>query len=303
MKKLRLGTRGSALARAQSAQIARRIEEANPGLETEFVFIKTSGDAFSLARPDAPVKPSSPNVKAMFVKEIEEALLRGEIDYAVHSSKDLPGELPEGLVLAAFPEREDPRDAFIPGTSASWAAVPEGGTIATASLRRQVQLRRARAGLSFTAVRGNVDTRLRKLKEHGWAGLVLAAAGLRRLGLDEVPREPLPPELVLPAPGQGALALEARADRAEVLAALSRVAHERTRLEVELERAFLAAVGGGCSTPLGALASVGDGGARRLRAFWSRDDGSDAVRLEGTCGPTSADARELALRLRAKLPA
>ncbi|HAH08094.1 MAG TPA: hydroxymethylbilane synthase [Elusimicrobia bacterium] len=273
MSRLRLGTRGSPLARAQSQWTADRLMALHPGLEVELVVIKTSGDRFSLGE-----KPAAPNLKAQFVKELEDALLEGGIDFAVHSAKDLPGDLPEGLCLAAYPPREDPRDVFVPGSSLSWEDVQDGAVLGTASLRRQVQLRLARPGLKFEVVRGNVDTRLRKLQEKGYAGLVLAAAGLKRLGLDRVPREAFPADLVVPAPGQGALALEARQDRPGTLQLLAALSDEKTRLEVELERALLKALGGGCSTPLGALARA-DERSVVFRVFWSREDGSRALRL------------------------
>ena len=279
--KLTLATRGSPLARAQSAWVGKRLEELHPGLEVEFLFIKTSGDKFSLAEPEAAAKATDPNVKAMFVKEIEEALLRGEADFGVHSCKDLPADLPESLCIACYPPREDPRDAFIPGSCRTLAEAGEGARLGTASLRRQIQLRLSRPGLEFVSLRGNVDTRLRKLREQGLAGLVLAEAGLRRLGLSTLARETIPEDVLVPAPGQGALALEARVDRSEVRELLSALSDERTRVEVEVERAFLKAVGGGCSTPLGALARA-EGESVRLSVFWSRRDGSKPMRLSGS---------------------
>ena len=301
MNRLRLGTRSSALARAQSEWAAQRLREAHPGLEIEAVFIKTSGDRFSLSgKPSAECAP--PDVKAMFVKEIEEALLRGEVDFGVHSSKDLPAETPEGLCIAAYPVREDPRDVFVPGSSPSWSEVPARATIGTASLRRQVQLRLRRPDILFEALRGNVDTRLRKLKEKGFAGLILAEAGLKRLGLESVRREILPEDIVIPAPGQGALAIEARQDREDVRRVLSVLDDRRSRLEVETERALLKAVGGGCSTPLGALARL-EGETMALSVFWAREDGGGATRLSGRCGLAPAELAALVQDLRGRLPA
>ncbi len=169
--------------------------------------ITTSGDRFSAGAqpPDAP--GSTPNLKAMFVKEIEEALLEGTIDFAVHSAKDLPAELPKGLVLAAFPPREDPRDAFVPGANVeSFAALGKSPKLATGSLRRQIQLKLARPDASFVGIRGNVDTRLRRLDSGEFDGMVLAVAGLKRLGLGARRHEALSAAVVVPAPGQGALA-------------------------------------------------------------------------------------------------
>lgn len=283
---LRMGTRGSPLARAQSSWYARLVESKNPGLSVESVLIKTSGDTLSErvneGRYEAP--PPEANVKAMFVKEIEAALLEDRVDFAVHSAKDLPADLPEGLVLAGFPTREDPSDVFIgaPGI-ARFTDLPQGATVGTASLRRQIQLRAERPDLSFTALRGNVDTRLRKLAEGDASGIILALAGLRRLGLAGTPHEVLPAELVLPAPGQGSLAVECRGDRADVRSALAPTFDEDTRLETELERRILKAVGGGCSTPLGALARAG-ASEISMSVFWSDAEGRRQVRASGKAG-------------------
>ncbi|MFH1726364.1 MAG: hydroxymethylbilane synthase [Elusimicrobiota bacterium] len=315
MSRLRLGTRGSALARAQSRWVADRLREAHPGLDVELVVISTSGDRFSEAM-NAPVPPGrgpraaeaeppapdgSPNVKAMFVKEIESALLDGGVDLGVHSAKDLPAELPEGLVVSAYPWREDPRDVFIGGPACrTWRRLPAGSVIGTASLRRRIQLGQSRPDVTFETVRGNVDTRLRKLEAGGVSGLVLALAGLRRLGREAVPHEVLSPDLLVPAPGQGALAIEARSDREDVREALRPLADERTRLEVELERAFLREAGGGCSTPLGALARVEDGEVL-VRVFWSDPDGRNPARFSLRGGTRPEELAALVDGLRGRL--
>ena len=332
MKIFRYGTRGSALALAQSSTVARALAVAG-GANVERVVITTSGDRFArndsgaaAPAPSTGREPSSlrdsanpasaqpaftelasaakrpeqaPNVKAMFVKEIEDALLDGRIDFAVHSAKDLPADIPEGLVLGAVPAREDPRDAFIPAPrTASFAALKKGGLIATGSLRRRIQLALARPDLLFAPIRGNVDTRLGRLDREEFDGMVLAVAGLRRLGLSSRRHEPLPEDLVVPAPGQGALAVEVRADRADVLELLRGLDDPQSRLELEAERAFLAAVGGGCLTPLGCLARV-EGAGIKISAFWSEADGSKPRRL-GTDG-AAADGPELAKRLADRL--
>ncbi|MDE2291226.1 MAG: hydroxymethylbilane synthase [Elusimicrobia bacterium] len=305
---LRMGTRGSPLARAQSSWYARLLESKHPGLSVETVAIKTSGDTlservgegrFDAAAPGVP----DPNVKAMFVKEIETALLERRVDFAVHSAKDLPADVPAELTLAGFPVREDPADVFIgaPGVAA-FAALPDGAAVGTASLRRQIQLRKARPDLSFVSLRGNVDTRLRKLAEGRAAGIVLALAGLRRLGLDKTPHEVLPTELVVPAPGQGALAVECRADAAGVLALLAPTLDERTRLEVDVERRLLKAVGGGCATPLGALARA-EGAAVSLTVFWSDAGGLRPRRLSGRAGLRPEELDSLVDGLAARLTA
>ncbi|MDD5627908.1 MAG: hydroxymethylbilane synthase [Elusimicrobia bacterium] len=278
--RLRMGTRGSALALAQSGQTAAALMRLHPGLEVETVRIQTSGDRFSIQSPAAAA--ASSGTKGLFIKEIEEALLAGSIDFAVHSAKDLPAELRAGLAVAAYPEREDPRDVFIGRAGLGWASAGDGTRIGTSSLRRQVQLLAAKPGLKMLPMRGNVDTRLRKLEQGVCDALVLAGAGLRRVGLAAVAHEALPEELLLPAPGQGALALEARQDRPEVVGLLAKLDDRRTRAEVELERAFLKELGGGCSVPLAARARLRGAGAE-LCVFYSEPDGSRAVRLHEAC--------------------
>ncbi|MBI4347106.1 MAG: hydroxymethylbilane synthase [Elusimicrobia bacterium] len=301
---IRYGTRGSALALAQSGTVAQALRERS-GRPVERTVITTSGDRFAIQSPGgaAPQPPdpagSTPNLKAMFVKEIEEALLSGSIDFAVHSAKDLPAEIPKGLVLAAFPPREDPRDAFLPGARVeSFAALGPSPKIATGSLRRQIQLRLKRPDASFAAIRGNVDTRLRRLDSGEFDGMVLAVAGLKRLGLASRRHEALHADLVIPAPGQGSLAIEAREDRADVLELLALLDDRKTRLEVDAERAFLAMVGGGCATPLGCLARI-EGDTVLLRAFWSEPDGS-RPRRKTAQGP-AAEGPQLARRLAQEL--
>lgn len=251
--KLRMGTRGSPLALAQSGWAARELMRLNPGLEVETETIVTSGDRFQ-------GPPDQSGTKGLFVKEIEEALLARRIDFAVHSAKDLPGQLAPGTLIAAYPEREDPRDALI---GCRWADLKPGMRVGTTSPRRRDQLP---AGVVAVPLRGNVDTRLRKLKEGEFDAILLAVAGLKRLGL-AVDYEPVPADVMLPAPGQGALALQTREGDAAIVASLD---HAPTRRAVEAERRFLAEVGGGCSVPLGAYAA-GDA----LTVFW---EGKRSVR-------------------------
>jgi len=296
MKVLRLGTRGSALARAQSEWVALKLRTLHPGLSVELVPIVTTGDASA-----AP--PRGANVKASFVKELEDALSRGEVDLAVHSAKDLPALLPEGLTLAAIPEREDPRDVFIGAKVRRLDDLPRGALIGTSSLRRRSQLQLLRPDLRFAPMRGNVDTRLKKLEQGAAEALILAEAGLRRLGLDSVARELIPVDVVVPAPGQGALAVEARADREEVRALLAALDDEQARVEVALEREFLRAMGGGCSTPLGALAraeSAGPTRGLRLTVFWE-DSAGRSQRLSGSCGARPEEMSSLVEGLRSRL--
>jgi hydroxymethylbilane synthase len=267
--KLRLGTRGSPLALAQSGLVAASLR--SKGHEVELITITTSGDRFAVESPAEAMKKLDGG-KGLFVKEIEEALLEGKADIAVHSAKDLPGELAEGLVIAAYPEREDAGDVLI--AKKPLAELPAGAKVATSSLRRQIQLKQARPELVTVGIRGNIDTRLRKLDAGEFDGLVLAAAGLRRLAVE---RSVEPLELVS-APGQGALALECRADRGDVAAALAELDDPKCRLEVEAERALLRAIGGGCLTPLGCRGEA-DGSWIRLTVFWSDPEGKNPIKL------------------------
>ena len=288
---LKMGTRGSPLALAQSGQLAKEFMRLRPEVVVETVVITTSGDRFS---------PQGLGAKGLFIKEIEEALLDGRVDFAVHSGKDLPAELAPGLLIAAYPQREDPRDVYIGGPTAPWAALGPGRRIGTSSLRRKIQLLTAKPGVEVLPLRGNVDTRMRRVQEGAFDGIILALAGLRRLGRADVPHEIIPETVIVPAPAQGALAVEAKADRADVLALLAVLDHPRTRLEVECERAFLEEFGGGCSIPLGSLVRAEETGLT-LSAFWSEIDGSKPVRLSQACpdpGRAMDFAREMADRLR-----
>jgi hydroxymethylbilane synthase len=248
---LRLGTRGSRLALAQSNWVADRIREVHPDWSVDLIPIRTTGDRV-LDRPLTTL-----GGKGLFVKEIEEALLRGEIDCAVHSGKDLPATLAPGLVIAAVPPREDPIDVLVTREGVSLERFPRCGTIGTSSPRRAALLRWLRPDIVVTPLRGNVDTRLRKLREGEVDGVVLAAAGLRRLGIQDVPAQLLDPVLFLPAVAQGALCVETRSDswkgRLEFL-------HDVVAgFCVTAERAFLAAVEGSCHTALAARAEVWNG--------------------------------------------
>jgi len=281
---LKMGTRGSALARAQAEQTAAGLRRLHPGLAIETVVIETSGDRFAAGpfQKTADDSAGEQGVKGLFVKEIEQALQEKRIDFAVHSAKDLPERLAQGLVIGAFPEREDPRDVFVGKPGVSWANLPPRARIGTSSLRRKLQLLAAHPGAVVIPLRGNVDTRLRKISLEGLDGIILAAAGLRRLGKDDVSAEPLAPDIIVPAPGQGALAVEIRAGDAELRDALKPLDHPRTRLEVDCERAFSAASGGGCSSPVGALARA-KGAGLSLRIFWAANESSAAHRWMKTC--------------------
>jgi len=278
-----IASRGSQLALWQARWVAAQL--AGSGLECRIEIIKTTGDKIT----DVPL--AKVGTKGLFTKEIEEALLDGRADLAVHSLKDLPTELPEGLVLAAVPEREDPRDAVVGKTL---AALPRGARVGTSSLRRAAQLRQLRPDLLVESVRGNLDTRLRKLDEGQYDAILLAAAGLKRLGWGDRIAEILSPEQMCPAVGQGALAIETRAgfEGANILD------HRPTHAAVLAERGVLGALGGGCQVPIGAYATVNEDRVHIL-AIVAAPDGTQVIRAE-TEGPI-AEAQELGARLAADL--
>jgi hydroxymethylbilane synthase len=255
--RLRIGTRGSALALWQTEHVRARLHAA--GIETERVEIKTTGDLVQH------VPLASIGGRALFTRQIDEAMLEGRIDLAVHSLKDLPTTLPDGIALVAVSEREDPRDALVGRGPIRWEELPHGAVVATSSLRRRAQLLHLRPDLEIHDVRGNVDTRLAKLQaNHQWSAILLAAAGLVRLGLEARIGERLPPAVMLPAPGQGALAVTARVDHHAAASAAARaVHHSATACAVAAERAFLRTLEGGCQVPVAAHATL-DGDRLRL---------------------------------------
>ncbi len=249
MDRVRIGTRRSPLALAQAEWVRGRIRERHPQAVVEVVAIRTSGDRFR----DVPIEKIG--AKGVFIKEIEDALLEGGIDVAVHSMKDLPTELPEGLAIAAVPEREDPRDVLISHVAGSLAELPAGASVGTGSLRRRAQVLNQRPDLTVAPIRGNVDTRLAKLRRGEVDALVLALAGMKRLGREREATQPLPAETWLSAVGQGALGLETRRHEVERLRFLN---HEPSASGVEAERAFLGCLEGGCQVPVGARAVVAE---------------------------------------------
>ena len=273
---LRIGSRGSQLALWQANHIADRLRGA--GHEVTIEIIKTLGDAMQHV-PFAQVGGGQQgDGKGMFTKEIEEALFAERIDLAVHSLKDLPTELAAPFTIAAIPERVDPRDAFVSVRYASFESLPQGARIGTSSLRRQAQLKAQRPDVVCLEFRGNVDTRLRKLAEGQVDAILLASAGLERLGLTQHRRECFSPLVLCPAAGQGALAIEARVDDERTLAALRFLDHEPTRYAVTAERAALAALGGGCQVPIGIHCFPGDEGYSIVSAVAS-PDGSEVLRV------------------------
>lgn len=250
MRALIIGTRGSSLSLCQTQMIRVRLEERFPQRRFSIKTIKAQADR----NPDVPLVALGG--EGIFVKELETALLDGAIDLAVHSMKDLPVKIPARIRLAAVTEREDARDALVSRTGQMLEQLPAGAKVGTSSLRRASQMRLRRQDLELAPIRGNVDTRLRKLDEGQYDAIVVAAAGLIRLGLDERISQYLGPEWMLPEPGQGALGIEARDDDAETIEVLQAVNDPVARACVEAERAFLEALGGGCRVPIAALAEV-----------------------------------------------
>ena len=286
-----LGTRGSALALWQARHVARRLEQRHAGLEVEEAIIDTDGDL----RAGAPLAGGD---VGLFVRRIEQELLAGRIDLAVHSLKDLPTEQPDGLALAAIPERHDPRDALVSLAGRTFEELPAGTRIGTGSPRRRAQLLHARPDLDTAPIRGNVDTRVRKLERGEYGAIVLALAGLERLGVRSVPYRPIDPAVCLPAVGQGALAIETRADDARTRALAAALDDRDTRRAVEAERAFLRELGAGCLAPATGWATITDG-ALTLRAAVGDTDGIELLRDEerGAAGEGLEIGRRLARRM------
>jgi hydroxymethylbilane synthase len=268
---LRIGTRGSPLALVQARMVAARLASVLGGSEDaiELVIIRTSGDAIQ----DRPL--AEDGGKGLFTKEIEEALLQGAIDLAVHSAKDMPTVLPAGLMLAACLEREDPRDVFISRMARSLAELSQGASLGTASLRRQAISKRIRNDLRVVPLRGNVETRLRKLDGGDVDATILALAGLKRLGLTKHATAIMSVDEFLPAVGQGAIGIEAREDDTRTRDLLARIDHEDTSAALACERAFLAELDGSCKTPIGGHATV-SGDTLHFRGLIVRPDGSSA---------------------------
>src|SRR5579885_1454004 len=289
---LRLGTRGSLLARRQAEQVRQALLAAHPYLAVELVIITTHGDRAA----EVPLHLLSG--QGAFARAIEEALLAGTIDLAVHSLKDLPAAERPGLLLAAFPPREDARDALVSRTRVPLAGLPPHARVATGSPRRAAQLRAVRPDLQIVDIRGNLDTRLRKLETEGLDALVVAAAGLHRLGLVERISEVLPTAICLPAVGQGALAVQCRADDTATRALLAPLDDAATRAAVTAERALLAALGGGCKVPIAAYAEHREG-QLWLDGLLAAPDGRRLVRdaLAGSPDAPAALGRALAARL------
>mgnify|MGYP001158843474 CR=1 FL=1 len=291
-EKLVIGTRGSKLALWQANYIADCLRSQFPGVEVSLKRVMTTGDKIL----DVPL--ARIGGKGLFTKELETEMLTGQIDLAVHSLKDMPTELPPGLTLAAITERVDPGDAFISPKYKTVDALPQGAKVGTSSLRRKAQLLNYRPDLVISDLRGNLDTRLQKLETEQLDAIILAVAGLKRLGWQERITQVLPPSLCLPAVGQGALAIETRSDDAEVIGMLEFLNHDSTRAAVTAERSFLREVEGGCQVPVGVFGQA-NSNSLLLEAVILSVDGVQVIR--DTVSGTWAEAEELGRALAQKM--
>ncbi len=270
---VRIGTRASVLAVTQTEWVAQKISERR--VKVEIIKIKTQGDKIL----DVPL--AKIGGKGLFVKEIEDALLEGKIDLAVHSMKDMPAIIPDGLTIGAIPKREDPRDALISRNGISWANLPSGSRIGTSSLRRQSQLKRSRPDLIFLPLRGNLNTRMKKLSEGAIDAIILAAAGLHRMGWRDRITEYIPMHVSLPAIGQGALAIECRTADQKIRGIIAFLNDPDTSCEIKAERALLARLEGGCQVPIAAFAKKAND-TLSIEALVSNLDGTEIIREKKT---------------------
>lgn len=294
---IRIGTRGSKLALWQAGFVKRELEKSNSGLTVELATIKTKGDKIL----DVPL--AKVGGKGLFVKEIEEALLEERVDLAVHSLKDMPAEIPDGLRIGAFCEREDPRDALISRNGQALAGLSNEAVVGTSSLRRSAQLKHLRPGIRISPLRGNLDTRLKKLETENLDAVILAAAGMKRLGLENRISEYLENTDMLPAVGQGALCIEIRENDPRIDEIVSRLDHPETAVAVRCERAFLNRLEGGCQVPIAAFAKVDtDGKTVILDGLVADVNGTEIIRetLSGTVGEPETTGIRLAENLLAK---
>ena len=292
MNQLRISTRKSPLALWQAEHVRARLMALHPGLKVELVKMSTEGDRIL----DAPL--AKVGGKGLFVKELEQALLDGRADIAVHSLKDVTVTLPDGLHIPVIGEREDPRDAFVSTRFDSLVALPKGARVGTSSLRRTCQLRALYPHLEIVSLRGNVNSRLAKLDDGEFAAIILACAGLKRLGLEDRIRAELAPEILLPAVGQGAICIECRSGDAAIEQLIAPLHHQPTATRVAAERALNARLEGGCQVPIAAYAELNDD-VLRLRALVGEPDGSHVIRgeIEGDAARAEALGVDLANEL------
>ncbi|WAA13941.1 hydroxymethylbilane synthase [Fervidibacillus halotolerans] len=291
MRKIIVGTRRSKLARTQTKWVIEKLKQIGAPFQFEIKEIVTKGDQI------LNVTLSKVGGKGLFVKEIEHALLNKEIDFAVHSMKDMPAILPEGLVIGAVPEREDPRDVLITKSGQSLDELPKGSVIGTSSLRRKAQLLVHRPDIHIKWIRGNIDTRLKKLKGNDYDGIILAAAGLKRLGLEEQNLDYLPLSRFIPAVGQGALAIECREDDLDLRKWLDRINCPDTNRAVRAERTFLGEMEGSCQIPIGGHATRSESGELELTAFVASPDGQTIYKENVSGTDPESLGRQAASRL------
>lgn len=292
MTRIRIATRESTLAMWQANHVKEVLAAAHPGLEIEIYGMTTAGDR----NKTSPL--SRLGGKGVFVKELETALIEGAAEIAVHSMKDVPAILPNGLAIHAICEREDPRDAFVSNHFASFAALPEGARVGTSSLRRRLQVRARYPGAQYPELRGNVDTRLRKLDEGEYDAIILASAGLKRLGLGDRITGFIEPSVCLPAAGQGAVGIECRSDASEVRELIAAIDHVPTSTRVHCERHVSGGLGANCTLPIGAFAEI-EGNLIRLSAYVSNEDGSSVIHVshEDSNGDAAAVAQAVVAEL------
>lgn len=292
-RKIVIGTRGSKLALWQARWVASALKELFNDLSISERIIKTTGDRIL----DAPL--ARIGGKGLFVKEIEEALLEGSIDLAVHSLKDMPAQVPEGLCIASIPAREDPSDVLISTTAENIDTLPGSARIGTSSLRRSSQLLHYRSDIEILPLRGNIDTRINKLENGQYDAIILAAAGLKRLGYTTRLKHPIPYDIMLPAAGQGAVCIECRKDDHRIRQIVEKIHHPETASAVAAERAFLARLGGGCQVPIAAHATITKKNRLQLVGLVAETDGS--VILKDKIAGTVGEAENLGIELAEKL--
>lgn len=294
-KTIRIGSRGSQLALWQAGWVQTQIHQTQPDYTTQLVIIKTTGDRIT----DVPL--AKVGGKGLFVKEIEEALLDGRIDIAVHSMKDMPSEIPHGLCIGAVPQRENPLDALVSDQYASIDALPPGARLGTSSLRRAAQLLHYRPDLTIAPLRGNLDTRLKKLADTNLDAIVLASAGLKRLGMADRITTYIEPEIMLPAVGQGALCIESRIDDKQIDPIVSGLDHAPSHIAVLAERAFSQHLEGGCQVPIAAHATIADSRVQ-VAGMVAELDGHLVLKdtVEGSCDQAAALGLKLAENLLAQ---
>lgn len=296
VKKLRIGTRGSKLALVQTDSVCEALRAAHPHIEFEIVVIKASGD-WKPAQGEVRLCEQAGG-KGQFVKDIEEYILNGHVDIGVHSLKDVPTFMPQGLALNHFMPRGDARDAFISRKAVSLDELPEGAVIGTSSVRRQAVILNRRPDLKVTTFRGNIDTRIEKLNAGQVDAIILAAVGLKRIGRDDEISSYIEPEAMLPAVGQGVIAIESREGDADTQAVLEAINHQPTRLAVLAERSLVAVLNGSCGTPIGSYAQFVNDAEMRLRGMLAAPDGTEMFEAEETAMvDTIEDATALGLRV------